>query len=215
MKLLKTLARGIGILFLIPMLYLFISLLLTFIPGGKEIPKCPGQHELYLSSNGVHLDLILPKELLSEKLKTGLFISSEDKFLSFGWGDKNFYINTPTWGDLTLKNAFLAMLTFSDPAMHVTRFSSPQEHWETIRLCDHQLSQITQYINGSFFMNSSNMKIRIDHPGYGLKDEFYEANGSFSCFFTCNSWVNSGLKTIDMPSCLWTPYDFWLISKYE
>ncbi|MBL4888255.1 MAG: DUF2459 domain-containing protein, partial [Flavobacteriaceae bacterium] len=46
-------------------------------------------------------------------------------------------------------------------------------------------------------------------------DDFYKANGSFSCLKTCNSWANSAFKESGLKSCFWTPFDFGLINKYK
>ena len=50
---------------------------------------------------------------------------------------------------------------------------------------------------------------------YGNNDQFYEAVGSYSCFKTCNTWTNQALKESKLKACLWTPFDFGIISKYD
>ncbi len=64
-------------------------------------------------------------------------------------------------------------------------------------------------------LNSQNKKILLNNKGYSYNDDFYEALGSFSCFKTCNSWVNSGLKESDIKACLWTPFDFGLLRIHK
>ncbi|REG87882.1 uncharacterized protein DUF2459 [Winogradskyella sediminis] len=59
------------------------------------------------------------------------------------------------------------------------------------------------------------MKIILENQGYSSIDDFYKAKGSYSCFKTCNSWVNSAFKESGLKSCLWTPFDFGLMNKYE
>ncbi|MCP5062170.1 MAG: DUF2459 domain-containing protein, partial [Ignavibacteriae bacterium] len=54
-----------------------------------------------------------------------------------------------------------------------------------------------------------------ENKGYTPYDDFYEAVGSYSLFNTCNTWVNSAFKECNIKACLWTPYDFGLISMHK
>ena len=40
--------------------------------------------------------------------------------VGFGWGDKGFYLGTPTWGDLMARVAFKAMFGISNSTVHPT-----------------------------------------------------------------------------------------------
>lgn len=46
-------------------------------------------------------------------------------YLAIGWGDKGFYLNTPTWADLKFSTAFKAAFGLSKPAMHATFYRDP------------------------------------------------------------------------------------------
>ncbi len=216
MKIARYLIRGILILLILPLSYLFFSLVITFIPVSSKPSDCRQKHSIYIaSSNMIHSDFILPVELLSTELRKDLVLEPEDRFIAFGWGDKNFYVNTPTWGDLTATNVFLALFTAGPSAVHVIRLPEQEDYWLEIKLCDSQLEYINQYINRKFQKEGGSSKIHFASMSYTDKDDFYFGNGSLSLFFTCNSWVNEGLKFIGKPACLWTPYSFWMVSKYK
>jgi hypothetical protein len=70
---------------------------------------CVTDREIYITTNGVHLDIVLPVENVEPEFLSRLEILPGTKYVSFGWGDKEFYINTPQWKDLTLKTAFKAL----------------------------------------------------------------------------------------------------------
>jgi len=55
----------------------------------------------------------------------------------------------------------------------------------------------------------------LEGSGYGSKDDFYRANSSYSCFKTCNTWVNTAFKESGLKAALWTPFDFGLMGYYE
>ena len=44
----------------------------------------------------------------------------------------------------------------------------------------------------------------MSSAAYGKNDAFYEAKGSYSLFYTCNSWVNENLKEVGLKACRWT-----------
>ncbi len=99
--------------------------------------------------------------------------------------------------------------------MHVTRYKSKSSEWIEIKVNNTELSKLNTYINNTFKTDKTGKKIILPNQGYSSTDDFYKAKGSYSCFYTCNSWVNSGFKESGLKSCLWTPFDFGLLNKYR
>lgn len=198
---------------LLPITYLVCSFLFSAITVNSNFDKNIGNKTIYLNSTGVHLDIIIPIDDVSEKLKTDLEFPSSAKFLSFGWGDENFYLNTPTWGDLTFKNAIKAGFLKSPSLIHSKYFLLEEEGWVKVRLGKIKLKKINNYIFDFFDLEKGTKK--MISKGYGVNDNFYKAKGSYSIFKTCNTWVNSALKESEMKACFWTPFDFSIIDKYK
>ncbi len=215
MKVFKKIVKWIIAIILIPIAYLLVSLILTFIPINNEEGYSGKNGSIYLNTNGVHLNIVMPKDQLDSKLLDGLRYFKNDNYFSFGWGDKKFYLNTPTWGDLTFNNAYRALFLKSPTLIHLTRYSSINGDWVEIKVNQNQLNKINQYIYKTFYFDSLNKKILLNNKGYSYNDDFYEAMGSYSCFRTSNSWVNSGLKESEIKACLWTPYDFGLLNMHK
>lgn len=215
MKLVKRIIKWFLYFLLIPISYIIISLILTAITIDRKIYNEDNDKTIFLNTNGVHLDIIIPKNTINSLLLAGLKYEQADNYLSFGWGDENFYINTPTWGDLTFSNAFKAMFLKSSTLMHVTRYKSIRSDWIEIKISDTEFEKLNAYVLHTFKTNESGIKSRLENQGYSAIDDFYKANDSYSCFKTCNSWVNSGFKESGLKSCVWTPFDFGLMNKYE
>ena len=53
------------------------------------------------------------------------------------------------------------------------------------------------------------------HHYYPQLNSFYEAKGSYSFFYTCNTWANNGLKAMGQKAALWTPSDFGIFQHYK
>lgn len=215
MKKIKTALKWILYILSIPLLYVIISYLLSSITIHRNTNQSVSNQTVYLSTNGVHLDVIIPKKLLSPELLKGLEIKTDETHIAFGWGDENFYINTPTWGDLTFKNAFSALFMKSSTLIHLTKYKKLKTSWQKVNISSRQLNLLNIYILDAFKLDENGNKILLKNKGYSTTDNFYKADGSYSCLNTCNSWVNTGFKNADLKACLWTPFDFGLMQKYE
>ena len=215
MNILRKILKWFLYFLLIPISYLIISLLLTFITINREDSDVENKKEIFLSTNGVHLEIIIPVNNLSTELKEDIEFTPDDKYFSFGWGDENFYLNTPTWADLTFKNAFIALFSKSSTLIHLTRWKQVKSSWTKVIIGESEMKKLNNYLSTSFRQNKNGNKIILNNSGYSINDDFYKANGSFSCFKTCNTWVNKAFKESDLKSCLWTPFDFGLLNKYN
>ena len=200
---------------IIPTAYSMVALILTAITVDRKVSDEKLNKVVYLTTNGVHLDIVIPKKNMDSLLLNGIHQNENEQYLSFGWGDENFYINTPTWGDLTVENAIKAMFLKSSTLMHVTRYQNKRTDWIEIKVTESELQKLNSYLLNTFETNENGMKIRLENKGYTSTDDFYKSKGSYSCFKTCNSWVNIGFKESGLKSCLWTPFDFGLMNKYQ
>ncbi len=200
---------------IIPVFYLVVSLILTFITIDRKGHNETLDKAIYLNTNGIHLDIIIPKKNIDSLLLKGINTGTDDQYLSFGWGDKDFYLNTPTWNDLTFETAFKALFLNSETLLHITRFQNRHKEWKEIKISANELQKLNNYILLSFKTNEDGYKQILKNKGYSFNDDFYQAKGSYSIFKTCNTWVNTGFKDSGLKACLWTPFDFGLLNKYE
>lgn len=215
MSFLKFLLKSLLIILMIPFLYVMVALICSTITVNNFQPKNNQTKIIYLHTNGVHLDLILPVENLSENLRYGLKPTAETRYFSFGWGEENFYLNTTHWADLTAENAWRALFTKSNTLLHLTHYAEKRSDWVGIPVSEKQLQDLNVYLLKSFRLNKSGEKQILFGKGYHQNDNFYRANGNYTLFYTCNSWVNQALKSSSLKASLWTPFDFVLIGKYS
>lgn len=191
--------------------YFISAIILSVLKTHPPKLGCPFEHEIFISTNGVHLDIILPIEYIDTEFLKKLEVIHQAKYIAFGWGDKQFYLNTPEWTDLTFKTAFKALFLKSESAMHVTCYRNSYSSWRKIKLCSSQLDALTRYIENSFQKDQSGGFQKIEFPGYYYTDIFYEANESFTLFRTCNVWVNKALKVSGVETSVWSPFDLGVL----
>ncbi len=200
---------------------MLFSILLSVIPSNRNFREpLNTSSEIWIKSNGVHLDIVLPiKNNYTDWSNILLIpdnIKDEVQFLGFGWGDKEFYINTPEWSDLQFSTAFKALFIPTDAAMHVTYYKNLRENDHSIKLLveEQQFKDIQSFILKSFKINESRV-IPIKDIEYGSCDRFYDANYSYTLFYTCNTWTNKALKKAGLPACVWTPFDKGILFQYR
>ena len=191
--------------------YLGTALLFSFLPTHPPKHNCLHQYEVFVASNGIHLDIFLPIENIEPQILHQLDVLPGTLFIGFGWGDKDFYIKTPEWTDLTFPVAFKALFLKSEAAMHVTYLPFSLQSWQKIQLCNSQLKTLNLYIENSFKKDKNGNFLKTNFNGYSHYDTFYDATGSFSLFKTCNVWVNTALKKIEIKTSVWSPFNFGVL----
>lgn len=123
-KLRRVLIWSAVVFFGVPLLYLLAALGLALIPVNRGFVETPGGIEVFLLSNGVHVDFLVPASTpirdWSQKLPRKDFrgIDESWSYVLFGWGDRAIYLETPTWADLKLSTAFSAVFLPSPSVVH-------------------------------------------------------------------------------------------------
>lgn len=205
----------LGIIFIPPLIYMVLVLIGGIIPVNPRPDKTEPDFKIFLKSNGVHTDIVVPVETYVYDW-TGLVkpehtrsLQENITYVGFGWGDLGFYANTPQWEDLTLKTAFRALFLNTPAAVHVTFHKEiiEDDDTKTLYIDREQYIKLVEYIKGTFeFDETGEHLYQVKGLHYSHNDVFYRARGSLHLFYTCNTWVNDGLKEAGLRACLWTPF---------
>ncbi len=131
------------------LLYFIFALLLTEISVNGTRNTKP-THKIYLNTNGIHLDIVLSVENIDQKILHQLPKKQNTQYVSLGWGDKNFYLNTPEWKDLTTRNAVNALFLNSKSLIHIYQYPRLEKEWVEVPLDKTQLETLNRYILNSF-----------------------------------------------------------------
>lgn len=182
------------------------------------------QVTIYIKSSPVHTDILLPvkttfkdwsQSILYKDTRAG---DTAFDYVAFGWGDKGFYLETPTWADLKASTAFKAAFWLSSSAVHTTYYKTPKEGKRCVKLeiSTEQYQRLIAFIEKSMPLNNAGIPIVIGKgKAYGDHDAFYEATGRYSLFHTCNTWANDALKACGQKACWWTPFSTGIQYQYQ
>ena len=223
-KMLFLILKIIGFVIGVVFLYIILSLLLPLIPVKAEETNDPKIVEAYIMTNGVHTDLVLPVKSKYIDWSQKLPIENtkgkdpDQNFIAFGWGDKGFYLDTPTWAELKFSTAFNAAFWLSESAMHCTYYKkmTVADDCKKIMLTEKQYQNLIKFIDNKFDKDSEGKYILIKTDAvYDKNDAFYDAKGSYNFTYTCNTWANDGLKVAGQKAAFWTPTDFGIFRHYK
>jgi len=216
--LLKTILTLLGLVLLYGLAVVVMPLI-----SVNSTKSQPEEITIYILTNGVHTDIVCPIE--SEIINWNEIVPFENtlsqrndfEYVAFGWGDKGFYLDTPTWADLKFSTAFKATFWLGDSAMHVTFYNNLKEgeDCKKIVISKENYKLLVDYIKNSFdYQNNKIILIPTDMV-YGTNDAFYDAKRSYNLFFTCNTWANNALKQTNQKAAFWTATDKGIFRHYK
>lgn len=186
---------------------------------GGAIPanrgwQAPAQGiRIYVEDNGIHTGIVLPIRaagvdwsglVRGEDLRDPRFAGHG--WRSFGWGERDFYLNTPTWAELKPGRVLKAAIGSSNTLMHVDFIPEPVvgPKVRAIVLRPEEYRRLAAFIRASFRAGADGRAAR--YPGYGNYDAFYDATGTYSAVRTCNAWTGEAFRAAGVTMGIWTPF---------
>lgn len=204
MKILKITAQV-----LIQFVATFVSVLVMYIAivaWGAIIPSSGLDQrediEIFIQSNGVHTDVCMPVKSdffdWTTFIDTTLYQKNKNyEYIAIGWGDKGFFLHTPTWAELKVSTALNAIFLPSPCAMHVEYKDEKPTVSDVVRsewIASENYESLIDYVCRSFLLKDGEPDF-IDGSSYWGTDQFFEAKGNYHMLNTCNSWTNGAIKS--------------------
>jgi len=216
--------KTLGIILGIIVLYAIFGYLLPFIEVSAKDDGEQKEIPIYIYTNGVHTDIVMPvkNELHDWSAKIPFANTTSKKtdynYVGIGWGDKGFYLDTPTWADLKFSTAVNAAFWMSESAMHTSFYHTMTEasDCKKIMISKKQYEALVKFIDAKFDRDANGNYMLIHTKAvYSDNDAFYDAKGSYSFLNTCNTWANDALKAAGQKAAWWTPTDYGIFLHYK
>ena len=179
------------------------------IPRNSDWTEPDNGVEIFLETNGVHTALVLP--LVNPQKDWRADFPASDlgapglpyTHVSVSWGQRDVFLNTPTWGDLKASTVWSAAFG-SDALLHVAHYvrPAPGEVFKPLRLRPEEYTRLVAVIEPHVRLHPD----RVRYPGYYAQDVFYETGGSYHLGNTCNQWTSDTLAAAGVKTGLWTPF---------
>lgn len=187
------------------------------IPLNADFRSMPGGIPVVIIDNGIHVDFVLPVTAAGHDWRDvfdpaatemGAALGDVATYVAIGWGHRDFYINTPTWSDLTAATVARAVLGIGGSVMHIMYGEnwSDRESSVIITLSPADYRILVDGIVETAVLDEGGRAVALDSRGYINSDAFYEAKGSYSALYTCNNWAISILADAGVRVPIWSPF---------
>jgi len=203
--------------------YLFLCFILPAIPVAREKTKEDRLVTVYLFKGGVHTDFLVPVVTRIEDWSSHFpyannrIVDTTFRWIRIGFGDKAFFTQCPTWGDLTFSMAIKAMTGGNGAAIHAYyEYEIPMDKpTARLSLTLNQYERLCTYIKNSLVFRDGKPILLSSLEGTTFDyDRYYAAYGTYSLASTCNTWINDGLKASGQKACYWSALAGGLFYQY-
>lgn len=168
---------------------------------------------VYVSGDLMHTNFFVPVRTEAfdwsqhlDLAAIGKQVPADYRYLQFGWGDRIFYVETPSWEHVSFPSAVRSLVLQNPAALfvkgHMTLPHSPNEALKCVSLSEGNYVKLMHFLKASFQTDQQGNVQRIS-SGQDGDSSFYNATGYYSILRTCNSWTADGLRTADVNTPVW------------
>lgn len=164
---------------------------------------------IFVEDNGIHTGIVMPVAAAGVDWRATFPASDlgDPRYAGFdhialGWGDRAFYVETPTWSDVSPVVILRAAIGSSRTVLHVEHVPATRAGADVgeIVLTPDQYRRLAAFVRETL---GSGGKVAA---GYGPDDAFYDARGTYSAIVTCNEWTGRALRRAGVRVGVWTPF---------
>jgi uncharacterized protein (TIGR02117 family) len=202
--------RVLGALVVAVTLYLVAAWIGSSIPrNGDWREPAEGGVLIAVETNGVHTALVLPLTNAAKDWREDFPLADVQRpdrpytHVSISWGEREVFLDTPTWWDLSPLTVLKILTVGGDGLEHVAFYVRPQasEALRPFRISDSQYRKLVSAIEAHLPRHRPMVK----HKGYGASDVFYDVGGLYTVVNTCNQWTSNRLADAGVLTGRWTP----------
>jgi uncharacterized protein (TIGR02117 family) len=180
------------------------------IPRNRNWREATGGVEIMIETNGIHTGIVMPlvtpqkdwrRELPDTELKAP---GRPYTHVSVSWGEREVFLETPTWWDLSPIAVLRIVGLGGDGLVHVAHYvrPAPDENIRPLRISVDEYSRLVRQVEAAI----PRPEARRRYPGYGDYDVFYDAPGRYTALNTCNQWTSDTLAAAGIRTGWWTPF---------
>ncbi|MGB5778140.1 MAG: TIGR02117 family protein [Allopontixanthobacter sediminis] len=206
----KWAGRTLLALMAVVILFLLAAWIGAAIPRNADWTEPDSGVTIMVETNGIHTALVLPlvtpeKDWRTVFPATDLPASRRDyTHISVSWGEREVFLNTPTWSDLSPLTALRVATIGGDSLLHVAHYvrPAPSDTARPLRITSREYAAIVKQIEAAM----QGTKRSAVYPGYTDYDVFYDAAGRYDITNTCNQWTSDTLAAAGVKAGWWTPF---------
>lgn len=207
----------VGVLALVALGYPLAGWIGSSIPENASAPPVSDAEdtvEIMVETNGTHTGIVVPVVSAAkdwrETFPSAALPDAHGRVpthLSIGWGEREVFLNVPTWGDLRAATALRIATLGGDALMRVSHYVRPLpgENHRPVRISTAQYERLVAAIERPL-PDIDPGETREILQGTFAEDAYYEASGTYTLLNTCNTWVGDTLAEAGIEMGTWTPF---------
>ncbi len=213
---------------LVVLLAFGVAVLFGLLPVNRHFKNSASGIQVTVYVDAAHSEVIVPLTTAVRDWRPWFSpsdfrgVTGKETHVAFGWGDREFFLNTPRWEDVRADLTAWSMLWPTGTVMHVSLMDPPpsDEFYRQVTIEPAAYERMCDFIESSFVLDGSRrlggFQPRLI-PGwsYGARDAFYEAVGIYSALYTCNSWTSDALEVAGICTGCWTPFPIGILQVQE
>lgn len=200
------------------------AVLVGLCPVNRNFRDAEQGIELFVYVDAAHSEVIVP--IRTAVRDWGPWFSANDfknltgreTYISFGWGDRDFFLTTPTWDDIRASTVASSMFLPTTTVMHVMLSGKPSAggRYHRVVIDEQAYAQLVSFVESHFVLDGSAAAgdlrpVQVPGYSYGNRDAFYQAVGTYSLLYTCNAWTSDALQVAGIRTGRWTPFPLGIV----
>lgn len=207
-RILRVAGAVVGTVLAGALLFLLSAWIGPLIPRNAEWREPERGVTILIADNGIHTEIVMPlvtdivdwrahfpPEALDDSSPTFTHVA-------LSWGERRFFLETPSWSDLDPLTGLSALL--GGEALFRADFHAdpvPGDAMRPLRISEDEYRRLVAALTAQL---PAPEEARI-YPGYGRHDFFTTALGRYHIANTCNQWTSDRLAEAGVRAGLWTP----------
>jgi uncharacterized protein (TIGR02117 family) len=189
-------------------LFLLASWIGSALPRNGDWAEPRTGIEIMIETNGVHTAIVMPLVTPQKDWRPAFPMDDlgaslrPSTHVSVSWGEREVFLNTPTWADIT-PATILGAAVGGDSLLHIAHYTrpAPGDTIRPLRVTQEQYARLVAAIERQVLPPAA----RTSYPGYYANDVFYDAPGTYHLGNTCNQWTSDTLAEAGIRTGRWTP----------
>ena len=194
--------------------YLAAMVVLGLLPANAGWVEAEEGVVVFVNTNGVHTGIGMP--VVNEAMDWRPLMPTAHlrepiaaDYVFVGYGHRAFYLETESWADLSPRLALDAAFGGGATLVHVDHVQGPGEGPEqrALTLSKEEYRRLVAFVRARFTLDAAGRTVPLLGRGYGAHDMFYDAEGGYSLWLTCNEWTGRALRAAGVRMGFWTPLE--------
>jgi uncharacterized protein (TIGR02117 family) len=173
---------------------------------------------IMIGDNGIHTEIFMPivTDIVDwrDHFPPQAVDNPSPRFthVSLSWGERTFFLETPSWSELDPLIGISALL--GGEALFRAAFYAdplPDGDLRPLRLREEEYRRLVAGLTAQL----PEPEVRRVYPGYGSHDFFTTALGRYHVANTCNQWTSDRLAAAGVRAGLWTPLPGGVMRHFE